>query len=342
MNAAQLEKLKYDLSRIRDSLTRIHLTRVTQIIGVLFLAYLTAASVSAIVLSTFLTAIATKNPEPLDQKVSLFSPPVQPNYRDLKKAIIDRNIFNSEGIYPDETEDAALGKGGTGNGGKFNADGPCSKTSLNLTLLGTIAMGGPKFSLATLKETSYEEADIYRIGDKIVGHDQASIYAIERNQVIINNAGNKECLELDSRPPPNLNGPDAALDSAPPTNISSGSVPVETSGETKGDSSSINLEGAWVEAQLGPGFGKIINDARLVPHMVNNKVQGFKIFAIKPDSLFGRIGLSNGDVVLQVGDVSLGQAEQGFAIYQAFQDQREFYISAERNGRPVSIQVKIK
>jgi hypothetical protein len=40
--------------------------------------------------------------------------------------------------------------------------------------------------------------------------------------------------------------------------------------------------------ELGPGFGTIINAARLVPNTVDNQVNGFKIFAIDPAACLRR------------------------------------------------------
>jgi general secretion pathway protein C len=87
--------------------------------------------------------------------------------------------------------------------------------------------------------------------------------------------------------------------------------------------SEISVDASYVEGELGPGFGKIVDAARLVPNTIDGGINGFKIFAIKGGTLFARVGLQNGDVITQVNETSMKQPEQGFALYQAFQDEKE-------------------
>jgi type II secretory pathway component PulC len=68
---------------------------------------------------------------------------------------------------------------------------------------------------------------------------------------------------------------------------------------------------------------------------------GFKIFAIKGGSLFSRICLKNQDIIQSVNDVNLRQLDQGFAIYDAFENAREVRINFLRAGNPMSVTVKI-
>jgi type II secretory pathway component PulC len=55
--------------------------------------------------------------------------------------------------------------------------------------------------------------------------------------------------------------------------------------------------------------------------------------------LFERICIRNGDIITQVNDISLRQPEQGFAFYEAFQNERNIRISILRDNQPMSIGV---
>ena len=57
-----------------------------------------------------------------------------------------------------------------------------------IELLGTIYLGRGGTSVATIKDKEYPESDVYKVGDKVIGNEQASIAGIERQKVIINNA----------------------------------------------------------------------------------------------------------------------------------------------------------
>ncbi len=258
--------------------------------------------------------------------------PVMSNARDIQNAIKERNIFSSEGKFPEEKFGGAV----AAKSAHFDIDAPCAPTSLPIELLGTIFLGDRLKSLATVKDKAYSEADIYRVGDVIYGNDQATVAAVERQKLIINNNGAKECIDLDK------GAPGAGSDGFPTTG-GDGFGGVPTSGAGAG--SEITLEAGYVEGELGPGFGKIVDAARLVPNTVEgtSTINGFKIFAIKGGSLFARVGFQNGDIITRVNDTSMTQAEQGFAIYQAFQDEKEVRIQLLRGGlTPLNITVRIK
>ena len=249
------------------------------------------------------------------------------NSRELKKMILDRNLFNSDGKFPDEKELTAV-RSGAG----FRLDGPCSAPTLPIELMGTIFLGAAERSLATVREKGYDEADIYKVGDQIYGIDGALVASVERNKLIVNNNGSKECFDLSKNELKLLSNAGGSTSIAPASGGFSGSAGTETT-----------LESSEVERELGPGFGKIIDTARLVPNTNDGGMNGFKIFAIRSGSLLEKVGFKNGDVITQVNDASLKLPEQGFALFQALQDEKEIRIQLLRNGTdPTNLTVRIK
>lgn len=252
----------------------------------------------------------------------------RPNYRNIQKTVLKRNLFNSEGKLPDESSPEEEQKKSI----IFDARGPCKKPTLNVELVGTIFLGDATQSLAAIKEKGFEDPDIYHVGETIIGQDQARVYSIERQRVVLNNNGVKECLELGEAAEQTAQAQKGGEEGAK-----------DGDGKAGGDEGSCTLESSYVEKELGPGFGKIVQAARLVPNTVDNAINGFKIFSIDPNSLFGKVGLKNGDVITQVNDTSLKQPEQGFALYQAFQDEREVRIHILRGEKtPKMIHCQIK
>lgn len=254
------------------------------------------------------------------------------NYRDLRKDVLKRNIFNSKGEVPDEsTPEVDTGA----KPGDFNASAPCQKSGLNLELLGTIILGAGGGSLATVREKGYNIADIYRAGDVVHGNSQATVFAVEKNRVVINNNGVKECLEK-KKPRRGFASSSPSPPSRPP--------PADDGMEEEGGSAShFVLEQAYVEEALGPGFSKILESGRLVPHNREGKMRGFKLIGVKPDSLFRKVGLGSGDVITGVNNTSMTQADQGFTIYQALQDEREIRVDYLQKGKtPSTLTIEIK
>jgi len=263
------------------------------------------------------------------------------NYRDIQKGIEDRNLFNMEGEFPDEVDPNRTETVDTSKSEDFDMNAECKNSNLPLELLGTIYLTRQEDSIATIKEKGFSAADMYKVGDAIIDNDEASIAAIFPRRVILNNRGVKECIELVIKTPNNESDGFPDMQPSTPTG---GVVPPEESKnpvDTAGDT--IILEEKYVQEQLGPGFGTIIQKARLVPNTDGaNGMNGFKIFAIDKSSLIGKIGLQNGDIISRVNDTSLKEAEQGFRLYQALQDERDIMIYVERNGKPETINIQIK
>jgi type II secretion system protein C len=316
-----------------ENLQRIE-ERIYIIIIPLAVAYLAATVIGGLISNSLVSGIlasrARMNVRTDEASTVTLERPVMANTRDLQKVIKDRNIFNSEGKFPEEK----IGAQGGGSLARFDINAPCNPTTLPIELVGTIYLGDAMRSMATVKDKSYSEADVYRVGDAIYGNEMAVVAAVERQKIIINNNGIKECIDLDK------GDPNAASDGFPSFGGTDfGGLPSGSAGS----GSEITVEASYVEGELGPGFGKIVDAARLVPNTVDGGINGFKIFSIKGGTLFARIGLQNGDVITQVNETSMKQPEQGFALYQAFQDEKEVRIQLLRGGTtPQNITVRIK
>ena len=250
------------------------------------------------------------------------------NYRDVRKSVLGRNIFNSAGEVPDQGE--LLDDNETPT-----AVEQCNKPTLDLKVIGIIYLGTNN-SVVSVREASYSQSDTYRVGDLLEGHEDVQVLAIERSQMVIDNGGRRECYEMKK-------GDKIARAST--TNKGSSSKRQSRKRQQRvssGGGGTVILDSAWVEAELGPGFGNIMQSARVVPNDIGGRINGFKVFAIKPNTLFSKIGLRNGDIVQKINDTSLEQAEQGFALYQTFQEDQEIVFNIMRKNRPQTITVMIK
>ncbi len=248
------------------------------------------------------------------------------NYRDVRKAVLKRNIFNSAGEVPDQKELA------DSDAQESTLAGQCNKPTLKIKVMGTIYLGGDN-SVVSVREASYSQSDTYRVGDTIIGYEDVSIVAIEREQMIIDNGGSRECYKIEK--PANIAGRTKGFQpSKKPAKRK------ESGGNNRGGA--VVLDSAWVEAQLGPGFSQVLKSARLIPNTSGEGINGFKIFAIRNGTLFNKIGLRNGDIIQKVNDISLEQAEQGFALYQTFQEDQEIVFNIMRKNKPQTISVVIK
>jgi type II secretion system protein C len=306
-----------------------------KVLAVVFISYLTAAAAMAVIAGIFSSSAITSikaSAKPPPAAASAYAYP-DINYMKLEKAIVERNIFNSEGKVPDESSATAEAKSGAA---KFDINAPCQRSAIEIELLGTIYLGaGPNSgSIATVMEKGYTQADSYKVGDTIVGYDDALVARIEPNRLILNNGGKKECLELAGPKLPQLAGLGDGVESV--TSTTSVSAPVASGG------GEVTLEAAYVEQQIGEGGGNILNQGRLVPFNQDGAMKGFKLISLKAGGIFDKIGLKNNDVITQVNDTSLQQPDQGFAFYQAFENETQIRINVLRGDQALSFTVKVK
>lgn len=338
----QLSDIKSKIEALRkkgkDATFALAVDLLSKSFMILFAAYF-CASISSSVMLMFLSGSAlTHRTKP---KLELQAPRIAKvtNYRDLRKAVLARNVFNSTGDVPDEPDP---GEGGSGNA--FNPEDKCSKTTLNIELLGIIDTGDPTTALATIQEKGYTIADIYRAEDRIIGQEQAIVYAVEDTKVVLNNNGVKECLDLNSVRNSQATASSTASNSAAPA-APGPAVPEQDGGGDAAQcpSGTVSMEAAYVEESLGPGFSKILEAGRLVPFHRDNQMVGFKLIGVKGGTLWSRANLASGDVITAVNGQSMAQPEKGFAVYESLQAEKQIRVEFLKSGKnPCVLNIEIK
>ena len=328
-----MEKLNSILSRL-ERFTRDHQKSAIVAAKLIFIngfvAYIVASALSAAMIP-LLSDAALEAPRVRSLGESYVDQRKDVNYRSVRKSVLGRNLFNSDGELPDEEapeqpkEEVSV----------FDADAPCQKATMAVDLIGTIYLG-PKHpgSLATVRERGYNIADIYRVGDSIVGHEQAVVYAVQPKRLILNNSGKKECLELKE-------SKSRAFTSESPSQEPSSVERVEDNQGEEGNR--VVLDHEFVAEALGVGYAKILKQGRLVPHSEDNRIVGYKLIGVKGGSLYTKIGLKSGDVITNVNGISMAQVEQGFALYSALSEEKEIRIEFLQKGKnPKTITVEIR
>jgi general secretion pathway protein C len=62
---------------------------------------------------------------------------------------------------------------------------------------------------------------------------------------------------------------------------------------------------------------------------------GFKLFSIRPDSIYSKIGVQNGDVIRRINGFDLNSPEKALEVYSKMKDASRIEIEIERNGAPI-------
>jgi general secretion pathway protein C len=80
-------------------------------------------------------------------------------------------------------------------------------------------------------------------------------------------------------------------------------------------------------------FSKVLTQARMVPNITeDNKTDGFKIFQIKPDSIYEKLGLKDNDIIKRVNGQDLDNFEKATGLFTALRNEKTISIDVVRNG----------
>jgi general secretion pathway protein C len=272
------------------------------IVMLIVISYLMASFTSAYISSRLFTVPVINNSEVVEQKA------VMPNIKKEQKyyqSIVERNIFNSAA---NSLEELAQGN-----------SGPVYKSNLNAKLLGTVA-GSPEYAYAVIQLNN--DINVYRVKDSIGG---AIVLAIERKKVILLHNGAKEELTMYEEGNQGVEGM-----------ISTG----ENNIQRIGQSSYVIPESQFRQATQN--MGELLTQARVVPNIEGNRINGYRIFAITPGSIYANIGLQDGDIIHSVNGIQVTTPESALQLFQQLQNEKRFTVNINRNGQPMTLNYTVQ
>lgn len=82
--------------------------------------------------------------------------------------------------------------------------------------------------------------------------------------------------------------------------------------------------------------------ARVVPSVKGGKVTGFKLYAIRPFSIYAKLGFKNGDTLHSVNGHELSSPDKALDAYSKLKTATELTLRITRRGQNISIRYTIK
>ncbi|MBZ4423131.1 hypothetical protein [Myxococcus sp. RHSTA-1-4] len=128
-------------------------------------------------------------------------------------------------------------------------------------------------------------------------------------------------------------GSHAAPASAPPCGTPAGASTPDDGIRLVGEYSYV-IPSAEVDAAFSR-LDELSTQARVVPAFRDGQARGFKMFAIRPDSLYARLGLQNGDVLQRINGVSLNTPDNAVAVFESLRGARNVELDIDRRGTVV-------
>jgi general secretion pathway protein C len=183
-------------------------------------------------------------------------------------------------------------------------------TTLKISLLGTVS-GDDNTGYAVIEEPAGKKQGLFRVGDSV---QNAVVERIRRGEVILNIGGKYEKLTMD----------EAAQARAALRN--------EDLAPAVEDVSTIHVGSEMVENSLG-NINQLLTQVRVRPHFSDGSPDGLVLSHIRQDSIFGQLGLKNGDVVKGVDGREIKSPNDILRFYNSLKSGSDLSVDVMRRGR---------
>lgn len=87
---------------------------------------------------------------------------------------------------------------------------------------------------------------------------------------------------------------------------------------------------------------QLMRSARVVPHEQDGQVVGVKLYGIRRKSLFGQLGLQNGDLLRTINGHSVGSPDSALEAYTKLRSAANLSLAITRRGKPTTNEYEIK
>ena len=230
-------------------------------------------------------------------------------------AITKRNLFNTN---PDIKAPAQA----------LNVDN-LKKTDLNLKLWGTVT-GQDRKAYAVIEDTKTRKQQLYHLGDSI---QDATVKLILRQKVVLSVGDRDEILGMEEigaakrgRESPRV----ARKAAASPPKMPVSSYPRQ-----------LTLKSDQIESAL-ENLDQLMDQARIRPHIEEGRPAGISITGIKPNTIFRKMRLRNGDIITGVNGDPIETVDDAMKIFGDLTSTPEVQVEIKRRGRKRVLNYKIE
>jgi general secretion pathway protein C len=197
----------------------------------------------------------------------------------------------------------------------------------DLTLLGS-AVGSFRETFALVAQGSSHEERVFRLGENVFS--AGPLVSVKKDVAEILVGGRR--VKIFSPNAPGSQGGGQAMAAAPQPG--GGLAAQAGSGNYVVDQRALN-------AALD-NIGQAMTDARLLPSMKDGKVEGFKASEVKPQGIFGTIGIRNGDVLVRMNDFPIDSPEKAIQSFASLKGQSKVKLDLIRDGQPTTFNYDIR
>lgn len=203
--------------------------------------------------------------------------------------------------------------------------------ALNITdliLLGTV-QGSSRESFALIQKVSSKEERVFRVGDLVFNAGPLVTVRKEYVEVLTGKVKTKILTPVAAATSP------AASPAGLPAPQTGNTLAAQTG------AGSYVIDQRMLNAALD-NIGQAMTDARLLPSMKDGKVEGFRASEVKPQGIFGTVGIRNGDVLLRMNDFPIDSPEKAIQSFASLKGQSRIKLDLIRDGQPATFNYDIR
>jgi len=228
------------------------------------------------------------------------------------QAILERNLFNTRSNSEPKP-------------GNVDVES-LEETKLNLKLWGTVS-GADDGDYAVIEDVKAREQNLYRTGDAI---QTATVKEIYREKVVLTVNGKDEVLQMQD-----LKSGKAAF--------RPGGLPVQAGARSSGSvrAQRISLRRSYIERSM-TDVASLMTQVQIQPHMENGVPAGLALSSIKPNSIFRRMGLRNGDIIAGVDGNEISSVDDALKLVDSLKSASTLSLQLKRRGREKNIEYSIR
>lgn len=229
-------------------------------------------------------------------------------------------------------------------------------TELRLKLWGVVVHDDGS-SYCVIEDLTTRQQQLYKIDEMVAS--VARVKSVEWDKVVLDRDGKDEILELEK---PTSGGPvavAAATGNIVPNRLGNranrrarggdtGALNATEQAQTDGGGGirmvaegQYEIDRSEVESALD-NMNQLFTQIRAVPHFQGGKSTGFRLFAIRQNSIFDRIGLRNGDIIQSVNGVDVSDASKALTLFQDLRNVGQVDVKYVRNKQPGSLSYTIR
>jgi general secretion pathway protein C len=213
------------------------------------------------------------------------------------------------------------------------------KTTLPLRLLAVMfAASDPRWSMAIIRDNDDKTAGPYGVGSKV---RTATVAHIDETRVYLDVSGRKEYLDLIERTPAPGSAPTATITPAPAVPSGDPLMAELDKGIKKTSEHKYEVQRGTVDSLLG-NMSVLSRSARIVPEIKDGKAAGFRLFSVRPDGPFAKIGLQNGDVISAINGLEMSSPDKALEVYTKLRSASHLSVGLERNGQKITKEYNIR